>query len=158
MLLSTSTFNFSKVARFNSLNPLIIGLFVAFLSFSFASFSSVKSEAKAQAQQELLQTKVDFILKVAKNITLDSGSDSKEFVIAVYGNNSDAKSLYKSLKAKVAGRSVDGKPIEVQLFKRMSAVKSADLIYVNGESKVSLSELENKVGRKYILLTEDFPY
>ncbi len=132
---------------------------IALLSFTFVAFSSTKSEKKAKAEQEILQQKVNFILKVANNIAISSSDDdSKQYTIAVYGKDGGSKSLYNSLKDKTAGRSVGNKPIEVKLFKRMSAVKVADLIYVSGESKVSLKELEDKVGRAYILVTEDFPY
>ena len=134
-------------------------LVIALFSVTFVAFSSTKSEEKAQNEQEILGKKVNFILKVANNITVKpSKNDAKEYVIAVYGKDGDAKSLYNSLQAKSAGRSISNKPIEVKLFKRMSAVKEADLIYVSGQSKVSLKELEDKVGRAYVLVTEDFPY
>ncbi len=136
-----------------------MSLFIALLSFMFVAFSSTKSEEKTKIEQEILQQKVNFILKVANNITISSsGDDSKQYTIAVYGKDGASKSLYNSLKNKTFGRSIGNKPIEVKLFKRMLAVKAADLIYVSGESKVSLKELEDKVGRAYILVTEDFPY
>ncbi len=148
-------------SRFSTLHALlpirrILLCFIILLSFS--AFSSPKSEAKAQAQQELLQTKVDFIFKVAGNISPKSASNSKEYVIAVYGNNAATKALYNALKEQAVGRTIQQKSVEVKLFKRMALVEEADLIYVSGESKISLKELEEKVGRAFILLTEDFPY
>lgn len=134
----------------------IVLCLLIFLSFS--ALSSPKSEAKAQAQQELLQTKVDFIFKVAGNISPKSASSAKEYVIAVYGNNAATKALYTTLKDQAVGRTIQQKPVAVKLFKRMALVEEADLIYVSGESKISLKELEEKVGRAFILLTEDFPY
>jgi serine phosphatase RsbU (regulator of sigma subunit) len=133
-------------------------LLALFIFVTSSAFSSPKSEAKAQAQQEVLQTKVNFIFKVANNITPKSASNSKNYVLAVYGNNTATKSLYNLLKEQATGRTIQQKPIEVKLFKRMALVEDADLIYVNGESKISLKDLEDKVGREFILLTEDFPY
>lgn len=144
--------------RVTEINVRVFSLLLIFLSFAFVTFSGVKSEEKEKAEQELLQTKVDFILKVAKNIRVDSDTKSKKFVIAVYGRNSDSKALYNSLKDQTVGKSIMNKPIEVELFKRMGAVKEADLIYLSGDSKISLKELEDKVGREFVLVTEDYPY
>lgn len=150
---STTYFN---CFRFCEINTRVSVLLVLFLSFTFAAFSSIKLDDKAE--QELLQTKVDFILKVAKNVTIDSDTKSKNFVIAVYGRSSDTKALYNSLKDQTAGKTINNKPIEVELFKRMGAVKEADVIYISGDSKISLKELEEKVGREFVLITEDYPY
>lgn len=149
---------FSKSVGFIFAYLRLCALLLVFVSYSFHSLSFTKSQEKAAAKAELLQTKVDFILKVAKNIRLDSEVKSDKFVLAVYGKSSDSKSLYNSLKAATDGTSINGKPVEVKLFKRMISVKEADLIYISGDTKVSLSELEQKVGRDFVLLTEDFPY
>ncbi len=126
-----------------------------FMFIGFTVFSFGKSD---ENEQKTLQEKVDFILKVAKNVQLDANIKSKEFVIAVYGRGSDDRSLFKALEASTVGATIQSKPVEVKLFRRMFMVKEADLIYINGNTKVSLTELEDKVGREFVLLTEDFPY
>jgi serine phosphatase RsbU (regulator of sigma subunit) len=133
-------------------------IILLFISVSFGAFSGPKSQAEAEAQQEILQKKVDFILKVANNVSQESDSKTDEFIIAVYGRNGDAKDLYNSLKTRLSGKSINNKPAVVKLFRRMMFVKEADLIYVNGDTKISLNELEEKVGREFVLVTEDFPY
>lgn len=158
MLFTAQTLRLSNALRGNVIGARPFALLLVFLSLTFFTFSSTKAQEKAQAQQELVQTKVDFILKVANNVTLKSVSDAKQYIIAIYGNSSESKSIYSTLKESAKGRTVQNKPIEVKMFKRMSAVQAADLVYVSGESKISLKELEEKVGREYILLTEDFPY
>lgn len=163
MLLIRNSFNLPMVIRLCVLNTRAFSLLLVliFTSLSFFSLSSTKDEKEQQKvrEQELLNEKVDFILKVANNVSVTTtDNDSKEFIIAVYGKDSESKALYRSLKTKTVGRSIKNKPIDVKLFKRMSAVKEADLIYVNGNSKVSLAELQDKVGREYVLVTEDFPY
>ena len=151
---SEKFFGFIPFASLKSRSALLL---MVFMSFTFVAFPSTRAEQKAQ-QQELLNKKVNFILKVANNITNPTNSDSDEYTIAVFGKGGETKELYTSLKSNSAGRKVGGKPIEIKWFKRMSAVKEADLIYVSGESKVSLKELEDKVGREFVLVTEDFPY
>lgn len=133
-------------------------MLIIFHAITFAAFSSEKSEAKAQAEQKLVQTKIDFILKIAKNVTIESDSKSKNFVIGIYGRSADSKSLYNALKDQTNGKTISGKPVVVELFKRMGAVTEADVIYISGDSKISLKELETQVGREFVLITEDYPY
>ncbi|MFK7784386.1 MAG: YfiR/HmsC family protein, partial [Crocinitomicaceae bacterium] len=133
------------------------GMLLIFLILSFSAISSTREEQKEEAR-ELIQSKVSFIQKVLNNVQFDAETDSKEFVLAIYGKNSASKDLYSALKSSMSGKSINGKPVTVKLFKRMNSVKAADLIYINGDTKVSLGDLKQKVGRKFVLLTEDFPY
>ena len=66
-----------------------------FMFIGFTVFSIGKSD---ENEQKTLQEKVDFILKVAKNVQLDANIKSKEFVIAIYGRGSDDRSLFKHWK------------------------------------------------------------
>jgi len=133
------------------------GLMLLFSLVGFAGLSLSLSKSD-EADKKLLQEKVDFILNIASNVQLSEDSGSKNFIIAVYGRDTKSRDLYKALEDAVAGKKIQSKPIEVKLFRRMFLVKEADLIYINGETKVSLAELDEKVGRKFVLVTEDFPY
>lgn len=126
-----------------------------FICIGFSAFSFGQTD---ESEEKILQEKVDFILKVAKEVRLDADVKSNTFVIAIYGRDSEARSLFKALEESAKETKINSKPIDVKLFRRMFMVKEADLIYINGTTKVSLTELEEKVGREFVLLTEDFPY
>lgn len=126
--------------------------------FVFIGFTALSFGKTDENEQKILQEKVDFILNVASNVQLEASTKSKNFVIGIYGRDADARALFKALEEAIVGKKINSKPVEVMLFRRMFNVKEADLIYINGNTKVSLSELEDKVGREFVLLTEDFPY
>lgn len=132
-----------------------MGLACLFVMVGFTALSFGKTD---EDEQKILRQKTDFILKVASNVQLDATAKSKNFVIGIYGRDADARALFKALEEATDGKTINSKPVEVMLFRRMFNVKEADLIYINGNTKVSLSELEDKVGREFVLLTEDFPY
>lgn len=112
-----------------------------------------------EVNPELIQKKSAFILDVAQNISYKESNNKKTYKIAVFGKSTEAKSIIKDLEKKTVGLKIDGKDIEIMLFKRIRNVKPIDLIYLTGDSKIRLSDLSKKLnGNQYSLITENYPF
>lgn len=133
----------------------LLFVFTLCLWSSHASAFGAKNEA-APATAKEIQEKIDFILKVARNVTSSKNSDVKTYRIGVFGRNDEAKVLYEALSEKQA--TVNGKKLEVLQFNRIRNLKEVDLIYLHQESKESLKELSENISETCIVVTEDYPY
>lgn len=123
-------------------------------SNSVHAFGAKNDAAPASAKE--IQAKIDFILKVARNVTTTEKSKEKTYRIGVFGRNDEAKILYEALSEKQV--TINGRKLEVLQFNRIRNLKEVDLIYLHQESKESLKELNENISETCIVVTEDYPY
>ncbi|MFT6504120.1 MAG: serine phosphatase RsbU (regulator of sigma subunit) [Crocinitomicaceae bacterium] len=132
-----------------------------FLSLIFSLVSNQvygiksKKDITASTYQET-EEKVDFILKIARNVISKNESTNKTYRIAIFGKNDEAKLLYTLLAQEEL--TIQNRTLEVVQFKRIRSVEDVDLIYLHKESNASLKEINTKVSKNCIAVTEDYPY
>ncbi len=127
-----------------------------FIMTFFTSIGFAKTEADNEIKQQILERKVAFLLKIARNVSLEKSAKSDVYRIAIYGKTDQAKELYNYAKNK--SYSVGSRKVEFEWFKRIGSIKEADLLYVHNDSKESLKDLKSRSGENCIFVTEDFPY
>lgn len=107
----------------------------------------------------VINKKADFIIDIASKIDYDEASKNKTYRIGVYGKNREIKDLYAELEKRTKSISIKGKSVELLNFRRVRKVEPVDLLYITGNSRIRLSDLNKKLeGRPYIILTENFPF
>jgi serine phosphatase RsbU (regulator of sigma subunit) len=113
----------------------------------------------SQTDEDILNKKADFILLAASKIYLPSSDTSKVFRIGIYGRENDVNDLYKELVSRSPELIVHNKPVEVYLFRRTRSIVPVDIFYVNGRSKIRISDIDIRLQDcSYFILTENFPY
>ena len=102
--------------------------------------------------------RADFVLKIASKIHYHT-QGVEVYTIGVYGRGKDMKSLVNELNRRKNKIVIQGKKVEIKHFKSTRKISQVDLIYVPGDSKIKISDLNDKLeGYPYILLTENFPF
>ncbi|MCG8573750.1 MAG: YfiR/HmsC family protein [Flavobacteriales bacterium] len=126
---------------------LFLGLFVFNSAHSFS-----------QNEEDLLQKRVDFILEIANNLE-QSKSANEDYVIGIFGKGKESRQLASELKDQTEGLQIQGKEVSVERFKKIESIEGADLLYVNGESELSISSFEDQLGDDpCVIISENFPY
>lgn len=145
----------SKVGKIhvgNSVLTTFCVLIVVFLS----STSWANVFLKTESDPIVLERKMSFILSMAENVTESVKSGSNEYIIGIYGKSDESKELYEFAKDKAY--KVNGKKVTFSWFKRLGAVKEADLIYLHNDNQEDFSEIKERTSDHCLLVTEDFPY
>ncbi|MCU4174921.1 YfiR/HmsC family protein [Carboxylicivirga sp. N1Y90] len=115
--------------------------------------------AYADDRELIAKNKADFIINIATNINLPSTENSEEFKIGLYGRGRDVGILFDELDTRSATIQLDNKNIKVFHFKRTRNIEQVDLLYVEGDSKIRISDINEKLeGHPYLILTENFPF
>lgn len=128
-------------------------------AFVFIILFIVSNTVVAKSSGEAIIKKADFILEAAFNIYYNQPISKDEYKIGIYGRDSDAKSVYERMLKITSGLTIDKKPITVSLFKYMRAVEPIDVLYISGETKIRLADLNEKLPtRNYSLITENYPF
>jgi len=137
----------SSFAHKRIFNVLLISL------FAINCYASDDDEALAT------QRKADFIVDIAAKISYPSLSNAKDYKIGIYGKGKEIKSLYEELESRDGDYSIKGLPVKLYNFKSIRNVEPVDLLYLAGDSKIRISDLNEKLdGHPYIIVTENFPF
>lgn len=140
------------------INPTKITLLLLFILVGTPLLAGLTRKEKAELREKSAASRKEFVLKIARNIHFESTDGNETYRIGVFGKDEAAKELYSRLKQDRKQITIRGKSVEVFLFKRMSAVKDVDLVYVNGQTRMSSRELDDRIDQDYLMVTEDFPY
>ncbi len=115
--------------------------------------------ALAGVDDEVIKKKADFIIEVARSINYENSIYDDYYRIGVFGKGSEIKALMKWLEEEKTGINVQNKPIAIYNFKRVRNVAPVDLIFISGDSKIRLNDLNDKLkNTDYLLLTENYPF
>ncbi len=113
----------------------------------------------ASKDDEIIQEKADFIIEIAQSLNYEESLYDDYYRIGVFGKGSEIKALMKVLESKKAGINIQNKPIAIYNFKRVRNVAPVDLIFISGNSKIRLNDLNAKLkNTDYLLLTENYPF
>jgi serine phosphatase RsbU (regulator of sigma subunit) len=113
----------------------------------------------SQSDDGSIKMKADFIIYAASKITLPQNDANKTYRIGIYGREKNASRLYKELHARSPELTIHEKPLEVLYFRNTRSIEPVDIFYVNGESKIRISDIDqNSDDYPYIILTENFPF
>ncbi|MBN1118022.1 MAG: DUF4154 domain-containing protein [Bacteroidales bacterium] len=124
-----------------------------------AIFCVSASALIAQNEDELIDKKVDFIVLASNKIYYPLNDTSQFYKIGIYGRNTSTNKIYKALKSRSPGLNIQNKPVRVFHFRRTNIIEPVDIFYVNGESKIRISDIDENLGDyPYVIITENFPY
>ncbi len=127
-------------------------LFVTTLIISFPVFGN-------NGKKIIPKRKADFILQISSMISFPNSPKSNTYKIGIYGRGSEIRSLLNEFESRGENLKINGKKIEVYSFKTTRTIVPVDLLYVSGNSKIRISELNKKLAKHpYIMLTENFPF
>lgn len=141
----------------------------AFIQYSFPKVGALKwfwcllislvvTSAMANADTATSR-KADFILNVANKVFYKQNIDNTTYKIGIYGKDKKTRNLFATLKEKAKTTTIRGKAIEIERFKNTRNLKRVDLFYVNGDSKIRISDLQEQFkNHPYVVITEKFPY
>ncbi|MFK8038704.1 MAG: YfiR family protein [Crocinitomicaceae bacterium] len=114
---------------------------------------------QARESEDIISSKANFILEIAYNVYYGKPSNNKTYDIGIYGRDSESKAIFSKLDGMVENLTIDGKPINIKLFKTMRSVIPVDAIYVSGNTKIRLGDLHDKLSaNSYSMITENYPY
>ena len=134
----------------NTLRPRILVLTLIFFSI-YNNTTAINSEL-------ILKRKADFIIQISSLISFPNSPDSETYKIGIYGKGSEIKSLLNELKSRDELK-INGKEVKFYSFRNTRNIEPVNLIYVSGDSKIRISDLNAKLGKHpYIMLTENFPF
>jgi len=140
--------------KFKSYSQLLICL--VFCMICNLTLANRLNKSLTVNQKEEVQSKISFILKIANNVTPEKNNTIKTYKIGIYGRSDDAKLLY--LMFKDGNYSVNGKPVEVLLFKYKMSVNDVQLLYLNHENQSDFIDLKKKQSHQTLFVTEGFPF
>lgn len=113
----------------------------------------------AKEQDVLIRKKADFIIQVASSINYPDMDSLTTYKIGILGQNSKINSLYKEFQNSKYQLKIHEKPVEYFKFRNAKKVKPVDLIYIEGDSKIRINELNKQLsGHPYFIVTENFPF
>jgi len=108
---------------------------------------------------EITRKKADFILEIATQIVFPATDSDSSYKIGIHGKSREIRELYDTLSKISVNKFLQGKPIEVFHFRNTRLITPIDLLYVNGESKIRIRDLNKKLeGHNYFIVTENFPF
>lgn len=126
---------------------------IIFLAFLFTSAATYGNE------EDIVKKKADFIIKVASSINYPDQSKTKLYKIGLYGKSRKINAIYEEIQSRKTQLTINGKAVELLKFRNTKRIEPVDLIYVEGNSKIRIKELnEQLAGHPYIIVTENFPF
>ena len=139
-----------KIAISNILHLFVV-LFFLGISHQALSIFQIGENVSPEA----IKKRADFLYKVANNIDAQ-GKIGKEYVIGIYGRGQASKLLFEEIERR--NDRIGGKKVKVEWYKRTASINDPNLLYLNGENRVNLAKIYEKIGEECILVTENFPY
>lgn len=107
----------------------------------------------------LSRTKAEFILDIASKIIFPETATDSVYRIGIHGNTREIRELYDMLVNISDTLTIQKRPLEVYYFKNTRAIQPVDLLYINGNSKIRIRDLNKKLeGYPYFTITENFPF
>jgi serine phosphatase RsbU (regulator of sigma subunit) len=129
---------------------------LSFLSLFLVSNASAKDNDKEKVISGL---KANFILNVAEKVYIPSAQSDQPYRVGIYGKGNDIEAVQDQLLKLSKIKKIKNRKIEVYHFKRMRQVESVELLYVEGDSKIRISDLNEKLAdNPYLIVTENFPF
>ncbi len=127
-------------------NFIIIIITIFYLSTFFIS--------KIYSQNEDSNLKVAYIFNFVKNISWQSGSVGKTFIIGYYGDN---KNIFKSLNNLSNSKKIKNKKIKIIRHKNLSSIDLPfpNVIFIDYKNNDELIDLYRKIYSKNVLLITD---
>lgn len=113
----------------------------------------------AKNENIITKRKADFIIDIATKISYPAVTDAKSYKIGIYGKGKAIRTLFEELESREEELTIRGVPVELLEFKNIRSVETVDLLYLAGDSKIRISDLNEKLnGHPYIIVTENFPF
>lgn len=110
-------------------------------------------------RDSIAKKKSDFILSIANSISYPESKNLDSYRIGIYGKNKMLKTLFQQIESETKDRLIQGKKVEVFQFKKTKSITPVDILFITGDSKIRISELNNKLTeRPYLIVTENFPF
>lgn len=122
-------------------------------------FISICITLNATDREKLADNKAKFIIDISQKVYYTGEHTSESYKIGVYGKSKITDDLYEALLRKQSSLRIHGKPVEIFQFKRSRQLEPVDLIYIEGNSKIRINDINKRLkDYPYILLTENYPY
>ncbi len=103
--------------------------------------------------------KANFILNVAEKVYIPTTEQEQAFKVGIYGKGKDIEYVQDELIKLSKIKKIKNRKIKIFHFKRMRQVTPVDLLYVEGDSKIRISDLNDKLAdNPYLIVTENFPF
>jgi serine phosphatase RsbU (regulator of sigma subunit) len=107
----------------------------------------------------IIRKKADFILDIASQIVFPENELGQYYKIGIHGKSKEIKELFDTLLYNSDSLFLFERPVEVLHFRNTRAIRPVDLLYINGESKIRIRDLNKKLeGLTYFIVTENFPF
>lgn len=107
----------------------------------------------------LIRTKAEFILDIASQIVFPETASDSIYKIGIHGKSQGIRELYDTLVKISDSLFILERRVEVYFFKNTRSIRPVDLLYLNGESKIRIRDLNKKLeGYPYFMITENFPF
>ncbi len=150
---------------YSNLNLLFLTL-IFFLTFSSETFgrkhekqSKNHKHTKNETQEVDTEKRADFIIGIANKISYPVESGGGIYRIGVFGKGKHIRELVHELENRVQNMSIEGKKVEVVLYKHAKRIHNVDLLYIQGHSKIRIDEINKRLGNHpYVILTENYPF
>ena len=103
--------------------------------------------------------RAEFLRFVANNVYYSDIKSEEPFKVGMLGKGKVTKVLYNKFKSDTVRKAVRGRTMEFYYFKSVKQVQPVDLLYVNGDAKLRIADINDKMeDYPYIILTENFPF
>ena len=107
----------------------------------------------------LNRTKAEFILEIASQIIFPETVTDSVYKIGIHGRGREIRELFHTLEEISDSLTIQERPIEVYYYRNTRAIQPVDLLYINGNSKLRIRDLNKKLeGYPYFIITENFPF
>lgn len=119
----------------------------------------ISNSCYANDKDAIVEKKADFIIQVASSISYPNLDNTKTYKIGLFGKSRQINPIYEKLRSQGQELKIHGKLVEFLRFKNTRKIEPVDLIFLEGNSKIRINELnEQLAGHPYIIVTENFPF